>query len=78
MPIHQGSSYVIGQLAGSENVTLTVGQMPQHTHNVSVQAGPGTQQSLSNAMWAGDSSNIYAPSRVRIPHWPTGDRHCRE
>lgn len=36
--IHQGqgpglSPYVIGQLAGVENVTLTTGQLPQHTHD---------------------------------------------
>lgn len=27
-----GSSYVMGQLAGTEQVTLNVNQMPQHTH----------------------------------------------
>src|SRR5215831_204073 len=37
VPIHQGtgpglSNYVIGQLAGSESVTLTVSQIPAHTH----------------------------------------------
>jgi microcystin-dependent protein len=39
LPIHQGqgpglSNYVPGQQAGSENVTLTVPQMPAHTHTV--------------------------------------------
>lgn len=39
VPIHQGlgpglSNYVIGQRAGAETVTLTVGQMPQHTHTL--------------------------------------------
>src|SRR5215470_10319820 len=36
VPIHQGtgggSTYVIGELAGVETVTLTVSQIPQHTH----------------------------------------------
>ncbi|MEG0182735.1 MAG: tail fiber protein [Stenotrophomonas sp.] len=37
VPIHQGtgnglSPYVIGQLAGSESVTLTGAQLPAHTH----------------------------------------------
>ncbi len=37
VPIHQGtglglSPYVIGQLAGSESITLTPNQMPSHTH----------------------------------------------
>lgn len=39
LPIHQGtgpglSNYVIGQKAGTENVTLIVPQMPAHTHAV--------------------------------------------
>jgi microcystin-dependent protein len=37
LPIGQGqgpglSNYVMGQLAGAENVTITTGQMPAHTH----------------------------------------------
>lgn len=27
-----GSTYVLGEVAGTENVTLTVGQLPQHGH----------------------------------------------
>ena len=39
LPIHQGtgpglSTYVIGQRAGSENVTLLQTQMPAHTHTM--------------------------------------------
>src|SRR5437588_2569600 len=36
LPVHAGtgggSSYVIGQLAGTETVTLNTQQMPTHTH----------------------------------------------
>jgi microcystin-dependent protein len=36
IPIHQGSNgvstYVIGQLGGVENVTITLNQFPTHTH----------------------------------------------
>lgn len=39
VPVHQGqgtglSNYIIGQRAGSESVTLTGSQMPQHTHTM--------------------------------------------
>lgn len=39
LPIHQGtgpglSNYVIGQVGGSENVTLIQGQMPAHSHTL--------------------------------------------
>ena len=32
VPVHQGNGYVIGQLGGTENVTLSAGQMPAHQH----------------------------------------------
>lgn len=39
VPVHQGqgpglSNYAIGQRAGTETVTLTTQQMPQHTHTL--------------------------------------------
>jgi microcystin-dependent protein len=32
VPVHQGPGFVIGQLAGSETVTLTTQQIPAHSH----------------------------------------------
>jgi microcystin-dependent protein len=32
VPVHQGQSYPLGQAAGAEHVTLTVGQLPPHNH----------------------------------------------
>ncbi|MBV9580461.1 MAG: phage tail protein [Chloroflexi bacterium] len=34
LPIHQGSGFVLAQSGGVENVTLTSGQYPTHTHPV--------------------------------------------
>lgn len=49
VPIHQGtgpglSPYVWGQAGGTENVTLTTAQIPQHNHTfaVTIDAIPGT------------------------------------
>lgn len=33
VPVHNGNSYVIGQAAGVEQVTLTTQQIPSHTHS---------------------------------------------
>ncbi len=47
VPIHQGGQNVIGQLGGSETVTLNSQQLPIHTHplnassNLADQNGPG-------------------------------------
>ena len=64
LPIHQGqgpglSTYVIGQLAGTENVTLTTSQMPQHTHIASANSGTGTAGTPTNGFWAATAANNY-------------------
>jgi microcystin-dependent protein len=61
-PIHQGqglglSPYVIGQNGGTENVTLTTQQMPQHNHVINAFAGPGGTTHPGNAIMASTSSD---------------------
>ncbi|HEY2769717.1 MAG TPA: tail fiber protein [Solirubrobacteraceae bacterium] len=58
VPVHQGqgtglSNYVIGQVAGVENVTLTTNQIPSHTHTISANAATGDQTSPTNTVLAG-------------------------
>jgi microcystin-dependent protein len=53
LPINQGqgpglSSYAIGQKAGTESVTLTVQQMPAHTHLLSATTATGSQPAPTN------------------------------
>ena len=48
LPINQGqgpglSNYVIGQMAGTESVTLTVPQMPGHSHTLFATTATGSQ-----------------------------------
>jgi microcystin-dependent protein len=57
-PVHQGAgpggTYVIGQLAGVENVTLTPNQMPQHAHAAQAANGvTGSANSPQNNFWSG-------------------------
>ena len=59
--IHQGtgsglSPYVVGQSGGVENVTLTQGQMPTHTHLVQCNTGGGNQASPSGNLPAVEST----------------------
>jgi microcystin-dependent protein len=47
IPLHQGASpgtqnYVIGEEAGVESVTLTLQQMPVHSHVFTVSSSPGS------------------------------------
>jgi microcystin-dependent protein len=48
VPVHQGknqfgTSYILGQQAGVESVTLTTQSMPQHTHALSATTNSGSQ-----------------------------------
>jgi len=57
VPIHQGtgpglSTYVIGQIAGTETVTLTTAQMPSHGHNLLASDVAGTSASPTNGVTA--------------------------
>lgn len=61
LPIHQGqgpglSTYVIGQVAGSENVTLIPQQMPAHTHTVSATTAAATTGTPGPAVMPGTVS----------------------
>jgi microcystin-dependent protein len=62
VPIHQGqgtglSPYVIGQAGGTENVTLTVQQIPSHTHVANCSSNSSNSASPVNAIWAKDSGS---------------------
>src|SRR5215471_8702290 len=61
VPIHNGTgpdgtTYQIGELAGTEQETLTTQQIPNHTHPFTVSTKPGTQNSPANAVPAASPS----------------------
>jgi microcystin-dependent protein len=60
LPVHQGNGHVIGELGGTEEVTITVQQLPSHTHAPLCVSGAGGQASPANNMWAGTQSGIQA------------------
>lgn len=58
VPIHQGaatglSSYVIGQMAGSESVTLLPTQIPQHNHSMTATPSSANATSVSTTVQLG-------------------------
>lgn len=69
VPIHQGQgpglgSYVIGQLAGTETVTLLSSQLGGHTHPMRASAAPAVASvtSPANAVLAATAANSYDPT----------------
>ena len=51
-PVHPGTGFVLGQLAGEEAHTLTVAEMPQHTHTAVGSSNTADQSSPANNYWA--------------------------
>jgi microcystin-dependent protein len=67
IPLHQGQgpssggiNYILGESGGVEEVTITVNQLPNHTHPLSASAGTGTQQTPQGAVSAQSTAQIYA------------------
>ncbi|HLX68301.1 MAG TPA: tail fiber protein [Verrucomicrobiae bacterium] len=68
VPVHMGTtgqgSFVMGQIAGTETVTVTTSQIPSHTHTPVASAGDGTSDVPTNntwANWTGAQYNTGAP-----------------
>src|SRR5580658_416275 len=71
VPINQGegaglTSRVMGEVGGSPTVTLTVAEIPVHSHGVAC-AATGTSDSPLDAVFAGSQAgNAYAPSGTKV------------
>jgi microcystin-dependent protein len=42
IPIHQGNGFILAETGGAEEITLTVNQIPSHTHAYLASLSPGT------------------------------------
>ena len=52
VPVHTGSGFIIGQMSGTETVTLSVSQMPAHTHTAQATSNGGTSNNPAGNVWA--------------------------
>jgi microcystin-dependent protein len=64
IPFHQGNnagnSLVLGQISGSETVTVLPTQMPGHTHTLMASSSAGTQPSPTSGLWAKSGLGEYS------------------
>lgn len=63
LPIGQGqglglSSYILGQMSGTEEVTLTANQIPAHNHSINASTASGTAGTPSNNFIAQNADGI--------------------
>ena len=61
--ISQGGIHTVGQFGGEEAVTLTVSQMPAHSHTFVANSAPGNALGPGGHYWASASQvNLYSTS----------------
>lgn len=52
LPVHQGNGFVLAESAGVEEVTLTVNQLPAHSHPPACTSVAGDQSTPVNNFWS--------------------------
>src|SRR5215208_5811268 len=60
LPMHQGNGFILAETGGAEEITLTVNQIPAHTHPLLGSNSAAVQVSPAGAMFAQSVANIYA------------------
>jgi microcystin-dependent protein len=58
-PIHVGSGHTLGERAGEQAHTLSISELPTHTHVARAQPAVGTEVSPTNAVLS-QASNVYS------------------
>jgi microcystin-dependent protein len=67
IPVHVGPGFALAQTGGVESVTLTVSQIPAHSHVPQCSSNAGSDQSPANNVWAASGSNLYADNTGGAP-----------
>jgi microcystin-dependent protein len=74
VPIHNGqgpglpTNFVLGQTGGLENVTLSLGNVPAHSHSVQVSDNAGTSSTPANTLTLGSGAEaeLYTPEAADV------------
>jgi microcystin-dependent protein len=66
VPVHQGGGFVIGQKSGTESVTLSINQMPIHTHTPFGGTGAGSSNSPGGNLPASNANTLLYVSPAAV------------
>ncbi len=71
IPIHQGPQFQLAETGGAEEITLTVQQIPQHTHPLLASTAAGAAPTPGgNVLAENGSSSVYRPAPAATPMSP--------
>jgi microcystin-dependent protein len=65
LPLHQGNGYILAESAGTEEVTLSTAQIPNHSHALLASGAPGADAIATNNVLAGSPNvNLFRESNI--------------
>ncbi len=68
LPVHQGNGFILAETGGVETVTLTVQQIPAHTHPFIASVATGTDSNPSNELLAASPNvKLFRPQTPNLP-----------
>ncbi len=72
VPIHQGNGFILAENGGAEEITLTVNQIPAHTHPFTVNATQGTTPNAETNVLSGSPNlDLFIADVANVPLAPT-------
>jgi microcystin-dependent protein len=72
IPIHQGNGFILAETGGAEEITLTVQQIPAHSHPLLASSGNATSSDPGNNLLAKTVKTIYRGGPADTPLSPQG------
>jgi microcystin-dependent protein len=70
IPIHQGNGFILGETGGAEEITLTVNQIPAHSHPLLASSGNATSTDPGNNLLSKTVKLIYRAGPADQPLSP--------
>jgi microcystin-dependent protein len=61
LPIHQGNGFILAETGGAEEITLTVAQIPAHSHPLLATSSPASATSPTNNVLATTQAATITP-----------------
>jgi microcystin-dependent protein len=70
IPIHQGNGFILAETGGAEEITLTVSQIPAHSHPLLASSDPASSRNAANNVLGRAPADAYATEFTPEPLSP--------
>lgn len=70
LPIHQGNGFIVAETGGAEEITLTVNQIPAHSHPLLANSAPASERNPQGKVLGQAASQIYIQDTATVSMAP--------